>query len=251
MRTRQPVTYNNPSHPFNGMPMHIFEQIGERGVSGYNYYFDHFHGIDVATLATVTTGRWIITESNTGTIDILDSNTYGILRLQCDTNAGDNVNMQLHGSSFKYVVGKRLWCAARLRLEDFDQDAMIFGLVIEGVTDFINAHPGDGFFFHKAGTDTDLDFEIRKDGTSTDVTNAGGTLVNDQYMVIGFYVDVAGNVTPFQAQNGAALAFGTTTAAGGANICDDEDLTITIGVETADGGGDYMDVDWVFACQER
>jgi|GEM_PF-3134145 len=250
---RGPLLYSNPGHPFDNLPLHIVDRVGPRGNGGVYYEFYHFEGLTNDTLTDGAYGLWEISESNAGAASILDINAAspkGVLRLQCDVNAGDFINFMAVSQAFRYVVGKRLWFAIRCRLEDIDQDAMIAGLCIYGNNfDFVNALPTDGIYFHKAPTDTDLDVEVRKDATSSDHTNRGGTLVDDQWMVLGFYVDPLGAIRTFQGQNGAALTV-HSTALTLTNVPNDENLTITFGVETADTGGDYMDVDWIFAAQE-
>jgi|SRR5688572_374074 len=250
---RGPLLYSNPGHPWHSLPLSLVDQIGPRGITGIYSEFYSFAGYPSNTLTDGIGGTFEISESGSSTlnniVDVAAVSPKGVLRLQCDTNAGDYINLQGLSQAFRYVVGKRMWFGIRCRLEDLDQDAMIAGLAAYVAdNDFINLHMVDGITFHKAGTDTDLDFEIFKDSTVTDTTNAGGTLVNDQWMVLGFYVDVLGNVFPYQAQNGAALVVGSNPAL--TNVPDDENLGIVFGIETADGGGDYMDVDWVFAAQE-
>lgn len=251
---RGPLLYSNPDHPFNNLPLALVDRVGAKGNGGLYYEFFDFDTFPAGTLTDGSTINWEISESNSGAASILDVNATGargVLRLQCDTNAGDFINITMLSHAFRYEVGKRLWFAVRCRLEDVDQDAMLAGLTAPIANlDFINTAIVDGIYFHKAGTDTDLDVEVAKDSTASDHTNRGGTLVDNQWMVLGFFMNRLGSVYTFYGQNGAALTI-NETALTLTNAPDDENLSITLAVETADGGGDYMDIDWVFAAQER
>lgn len=251
---RGPLLYANTGHPFNGLPLSLVDQVGPKGNGGMYVEFLDFGSFPAGTLTDGSTINWEISESNTGSASIIDlagDSARGVLRLQCDVNAGDFINVTMLSHAFRYSATKRFWFAIRCRLEDFDQDALLAGLTAPIANlDFVSTPVVDGIYFHKAGTDVDIDVEVAKDSTATDHTNRGGTPANDQWMVLGFYSDSLGAVYTFHGQNDAALTV-HATALTLTNVPDDENLAITFGVETADGGGDYMDVDWVFAAQER
>ena len=256
--SRQPFVYRNPGDPFDGLPLEIVGQLGSSaGLSGIHVaYFNQFYiweGPNADSAAPGTNG-WIVTSVDGGgdtleSLDILDNAQFGVLRIQTNNADNDNTQLQLNGSSFRYIVGKRLWCFARFALEDVNDGEFAFGLIIETDTDMINTLPTDGIFFEKAETAVDLDFHARKNAASTEKTSALGTTLTDGgFVTVGFLVDVLGNVIP--CFNGAMLT-AKTIFAGDTKIPDDEDLTFAIQIQTGTTAVRYVDLGWLLLVQER
>lgn len=248
-------------HPFDGLPIEVVGQIGVNGISGYRtVYFNHmdrWEGPAGTNLATTTEGGWTATiiaagAGNAGAITVRDSAEYGVLRLTTDNAAGDNINLQLDGSSVRYRNNKRMVVAARLAIVDADATVVMFGLALENLTDFVAALPTDGIFFEKAATATNFDFQVRQDGTSTENTAALNlTLTDNTFVTLGFLVTEAGHIRPFTIASTGTVTYGTTVAATNANIPDDEDLALFLGIETSSAAGQSVDVDWMLVAVER
>ena len=252
--SRTPFKFGYPGHRFDGLPLEVVGQVGAEGITGIQYYFNHFYRWEGPTSeqAAPGTGGWICSVVDTGAanaevIDVLDSNTYGVLRMVTNSADNDVVQLQLNGSAFQYTSGKRLWCFARIRLQDANDGEVFFGLALEGDTNVFSTFPTDGIFFEKSETATDFDFHVRKNGSSTeDTTFSGQTLADSTWYEIGLVVDASGNVTPYF--DGTAY---TAVASGATNIPDDEDLTLYMAVQTGAAATRYIDFDWILVAQER
>lgn len=261
--SRSPFTYlgaidpsTGLSHPFTGLPLEVVGALGDTGVGGVNGYFNHFNSWEgpVADVASPGTAGWIVSGTgNAGSVTVRDSAQHGILRMLTGSTENDVLQMQLAGSGFRYVAGKRMWVAARFALEDANDGEFAFGLAIETDVDVINTLPSDGFFFEKSETATDLDFHCRLNGTSTEKTSIGLTLADATFVIVGFCVDAVGNVIPFAGTSlsTASVLSSKVVAAGNANICTDEDLTLFAEIQTGAAATRYADFDWLLAFQER
>lgn len=239
--------------PFTGLPLDLVAQVGDDGLGGIQYYFNHFYTWEGPVNATSPVGGWLLTQTAGGAGDsaltVRDGVQFGVLRITTDAADNDRTQIQFKGSSFKYVVGKRLWCLARIALQDANDGEFGFGLIEESDTDMVNTFPTDGIFFEKTETATDLDFHARKDGASTEKTAySGATLADDTFFICGFTVDVLGNITPWY--NGAPMTSKIINA-GDANIVDDEVLSLAIEIQTGAAATRYVDLDWLLVAQER
>ena len=198
-------------------------------------------------MASGAAGSWIATATEAGAgaaaIDVADSTTYGVLSVVNDAADNDNCQLQLNGSMFRYVVGKRMWFGIRCSLDDVNLADLAFGLIIESDTNMINTFPTDGIFFEKISTATAMDFHVRKNGTSTEAAAIDSSAMVDATMrTYQFYVDDKGNI--YYYIDGVLIG---TVAAGDANIVDDEDLTLAFQVQNGSAVARTLKVDWIYA----
>lgn len=240
--------------PYEGLPLEIVTQIGQDGVSGIQYYFNHFHQWEGPPNAqsVATVGGWKASQVDGGNDDLeaiaVSSAQYGILQIGTNDADGDNVQLALTGASFKYVPGKRMWCHGRFGINDVDAALFAFGLASVDA-DWFDTLPVDGIFFEKGETALDLDLHGRKNGTSTEKTAALGlTLANNTFFTAGFSVDELGNVIPFL--NGVPQ-LGKVIAKGDANLPDDALVQFAMQIETGTTSPAVLNVDWLTFGQER
>lgn len=256
IHSRGPLLYTKPGDAFDQMPLVLQQLVGDRGIAGYLNYFNHFETWN-GPLAEGTLGGWVLSGA-TGVATValtLDEVNTGIIALTTETAvANANAQLQLTSMPISYKVGKRLWCFAKLKLSDVDDELAMFGLM--GVdTDVFSTLPTQGIFFEKDETVTDWDFHVRDGGASTeDTTFSGLTLADDTYHVLGFSVDVVGNVTPYFGTTSSGLKAYTTVARSntqlgtlntGADI-----MVPTFAVQTGASQADNMEVDWLLVCRE-
>ena len=240
-------------NPLSNAPIDVVRMIGTNadstaGINGYQNHFNHWEG-PTADAAAPGVGGWIVTSTDGGAdaaeaVRVLDSNTHGILQITTNDADGDNTQIQLTGSSFKYTAGKRMWFGIRCKPADADDAEFAFGLILESDTNMINTLPTHGIFWEKAETATQMDFHVRKSGTSTETTSFNGEAMADaDFHTYQFYIDEEGTV--FGYYDGELKATVTT------NIPDDEDLTFAIQVQAGAAAAESCQMDWVYIYQER
>lgn len=198
-------------------------------------YFDDFDTYTAAdwTITTVEAGAGSATEA-------LANEDGGVLLITNDAADNDSDFFQKVGESFRFQVGHRLWFGARLKVSDATESDWVMGLQI---TDTTPLAVSDGVYFRKDDGDTQIDFVVVKDGTATTVTSVGLN-VTDTYVVLGFTYDGVGKIVPYV--NGAAGA-----AVAATNLPDDEDLTVSFGIQNGAAAAKSMSVDYVYAAKER
>ena len=261
--SQSPWKYRHPNgdstgtwkHPFDGLPLHLVEQIiaetvPHSAVGGLNAYFNTFFEW-TGPVAEGTAGGWTLT-GTTGTATIVHSDTkVGAIVLTTDNTGSATFALQrgnaTTGMNMAYTVGKRMWVFARLKLATVASTEFFFGLgTADTSPSTTGTFPSDGLFFEKASSATVLDFHARKDGTSTEKTSSSGTLVDDTYTVIGFMIDELGNIMPYQ--DGAALG-SKVIVAGTANIPAATDVLQPMIAFIAQAL--TVTVDWVLFAQEQ
>lgn len=241
-------------HPLDGAPIGLVNRLSlQGGGDGYASDFMFWEG----PTAEGTTAGWTLSGAvGTSTALVSTSAPTGALVLSTSGTADDNACLEYKGN-LHYVVGKRLWCYAKLALSDADDMEAYFGLGTPGATDFVATLPAEGIFFSKAETATKWSVQVRDGGTSTtSASNPSGlTLADATSVVIGFTVDPKGNITPYWTTDPTARSWtaGTTIVAGTANLPDDaaDELSLYFACETGATAVASMTIDWVLAAQER
>lgn len=220
--------------------------LGEFGLpdpTAYHVWFDDFDNFEA--------DQWIITTTEAGAgaaTEAASSADGGVLVLTNDDADNDLDFLQYSGDdastaieTFKFVSGKKLWFKARFKVSDATQSDFVMGLQI---TDTTPLAVSDGVFFRKDDGDANLDFVVCKNGTETQST-AVSTVSNDTYVVVGFYYD--GTTDGIQVFiNDAIKATVATT-----NLVDDEELTISFGIQNGEAVAKSMSVDYIFVAKER
>lgn len=184
---------------------------------------------------------WTETETgSTGSVAIGDVD-HGALVVTTGSADNDNEFVQKIGESFKIVSGKKLWFKARFKVSDATQSDFVIGLQI---TDTSPLAVTDGVYFMKDDGDANLDFYSTKDSTSSSAS-AIATVADDTYLTAGFYYDGKGNIEYFVND----VKKGTLTPS--TALPDDEELTISFGIQAGEAASKVMTVDYVFAAKER
>jgi len=206
----------------------------------YSYVNDFF---------TYHADEWTITTTEAGTgsaTEALTSSAGGALLV---TNAAGDNDLDffcLKGESFKFDSTKRMFFKARLKVNDATQSDVVMGLTI---TDTSPLDTTDGIFFQKDDGDTKIDFHIEKNNAaSTDLEV--GTLVDDTFIDLAFAYAPSGNK--------GAGSFGVfiddaqvNTQNTLTNVPDDEDLTVTFGIQNGAAAAKTMTIDFIIAAVER
>lgn len=188
--------------------------------------------------------EWTITTTEAGAGDATEALANvdgGCLLLTNDAADNDCDFLQKIGESFKFEVGKRLYFEARFKVSDATQSDFIMGLQI---TDTSPLAVTDGIFFQKDDGDANLDFHVVKDSTATDST-AIATVANDTFMTVAFYYDGTGSKFDVLV-NDVVVAQPVLT-----NVPDDEELTISFGIQNGEAVAKTMTIDYVFVSKAR
>ena len=193
---------------------------------------------------TYNSGDFTITTTEAGTGSATEAITSGAGGQLLLTNAaGDNDLdfLQLKGESFKLSSSKRAFFEARFKVSDATQSDVVMGLQI---TDTTPLAVSDGVYFMKDDGDTNLDFHIEKDGTDT-TTAAITTLADDTFVTVGFFIDP--NTSQVSYFIGEAEPVGVVNT----NLPDDEELTVSFGIQNGEAAAKTMTIDYVNVICER
>ena len=215
----------------------ILGQLKELDPTQLHTYFNDFD--------SYISGNWTVTETQAGATQALANADGGVLLLT-NSAADDDLNaLQKVGESFKFEAGKKLFFKARFAVSDATQSDFVIGLQI---TDATPLAVTDGVYFRKDDGDANLDFVVVKDSTASTAT-AIATVVAATYLTVGFYyngVDEVVYAASTNSLNPTVLGKLATT-----NLPDDEELTISFGIQNGEAVAKTMSVDYIFAAKER
>jgi len=193
---------------------------------------------------TYNSGDWTITTTEDGTGSATEAMTSGAGGQFLITNAaGDNDAdfFNLKGESFKLSSSKRAYFSARFKVSDATQSDFVMGLQI---TDTTPLAVSDGVFFIKDDGDTNLDFIVEKDSTSTDTT-AIHTMADDTFVTVAWYIDPISSLVYYSVNNAEPVGVVNT------NLPDDEELTVSFGIQNGAAAAKTMTIDYITVIVER
>lgn len=211
------------------------------------YWNDMCNGWD--TIPNATDQNYTVTKTGAGTVAAAD----GLGGWAVLTNAAadnDAVFIQRKGEAFRWSSSKRMFFEARLKVSDATESDVVVGLQI---TDTTPLDVTDGFFFLKADGAATVDFLVEKNNTASSAT-ACATMVSDTFIKLGFAYngrpEIVAGVATYQFQVFVDGVFKTYVNAT-TNVCDDEDLCISFGVQNGEAVAKSLTVDYIFAALER
>lgn len=198
----------------------------------HEYFNDFDNGVEFNNITDTLT--WGITNTGTGTIATQDGDG-GELLLTNAAADNDLLFVQKVGESFKYAAGSVLGFGARFKVSDATQSDFVIGLMI---TDTTLLDVTDGIFFQKDDGDADLDFHVEKDNTATDAA-AIHTVVADTFLTVQWLYDPT-DAKIYYGVNGVVKGSLALT-----NVPDDEELTISFGIQNGEAVAKTMTLDWI------
>lgn len=208
--------------------------LGQYGLPAPQSFHTYFNDFD-----TYVAADWTITEVGTGSRAL--TNEDGGVLLITNGATDDNSNFfNKVGESFLMEANKKAFFEARIKSSEATQSDIVLGLQI---TDTTPLDVTDGIFFLKSDGDALFDFIVEKYSTAT-TTSEVATLVDDTYITLGFAFDGKSEIAIFV--NGAQV--GTSV---GTNIPNDEELTISFGIQNGEAVAHTLSVDYIFAAKER
>ena len=201
----------------------------------YMYHNDFF---------TYNSGDWTITTTEAGTgsaTEAVTSSAGGALLLTNAAGDNDLDFLQLKGEAFKLSTSKKAYFSARFKVSDATQSDFVMGLQITDTTPLATT---DGVFFIKDDGDTNLDFIVEKDSTSTDTT-AIHTMEDDTFVTVTWFIDPDASKVFYSVNNAAPVSVVNT------NLPDNEELTVSFGIQNGAAAAKTMTIDYVVAAVER
>ena len=231
---------NGISNRTKGHPLFNYPYLDP---SKYYTYFDDFFEYH-SGIYTITT-----TEAGSGNAsEAITSGAGGQLLITNDDADNDLDFFQLKGESFKWDSSKRMFFSARFKTNDATQSEIIMGLQI---TDTTPLDVTDGIFFLKVDADTKPDLIIEKDNTSTLSILEMDAMEDDTFVTLSFEydpLDVATGGAVFRAyQDNVQVGEITGTT----NAPDDEDLTISFGIQNGEAAAKTLTIDFILVAVER
>ena len=231
---------NGVSNRTKGHPLFNYPYLDP---SKYYTYFDDFFEYH-SGIYTITT-----TEAGSGNAsEAITSGAGGQLLITNDDADNDLDFFQLKGESFKWDSSKRMFFSARFKTNDATQSEIIMGLQI---TDTTPLDVTDGIFFLKVDADTKPDLIIEKDNTSTLSILEMDAMEDDTFVTLSFEydpLDVATGGAVFRAYQDD-VQVGEIT--GTTNAPDDEDLTISFGIQNGEAAAKTLTIDFILVAVER
>ena len=202
----------------------------------YHQYFNDFD--------TYLASDWTITTTEDGTGSASEALADGDGGVLLVTNAaGDNDHdfFQLVKEGFKFESGKQIGFHVRFKTNDATQTDIVAGLQL---TDTTPLDVTDGVFFLKEDGAATISFIVEKDSTQSTLT-LPNSLADDTFMTLGFIYDPKDQ--KFHVFQNNVLA-GTVVST---NAPDDEELTLSFGIQNGAAAAKTLSVDYVGAYKER
>ena len=231
---------NGISNRTKGHPLFNYPYLDP---SKYYTYFDDFFEYH-SGIYTITT-----TEAGSGNAsEEITAGAGGQLLITNDNADNDLDFFQLKGEAFRFDSTKRMFFSSRFKVNDATQSDLVMGLQI---TDTTSLDVTDGIFFIKGDGDTQPDFIIEKDNSSTLSVLEMNAIADDTFVTLSFEYD------PLDVATGGAVfrvyqddvQVGEIT--GTTNAPDDEDLTISFGIQNGEAAAKTMTIDFILAAVER
>ena len=197
-----------------------------------------------------TASDWVITTTEGGggdATEALGDGDGGLLVVTNDAADNDSDEFQWAGGSggviesFKYEAAKGLYFKTRFKVSDATQSDFVMGLHI---TDTSPLDVTDGIFFISADGAATLDFQVEKDNTAT-TTSSVATMANDTFITTSWFIDPDRDALYYSINNGTPLKSVAT------NLPNDEDLTISFGIQNGEAVAKTMTIDYITMMVER
>ena len=154
---------------------------------------------------------------------------------------GDTSFSQKVGESFLMELNKPTFFKTRFKISDAIQSVLFIGLT--GPVTIV-----DGVYFTKAAGSALLDFVVIKDNVST-VNSGIGTVADDTYITAAFYYNGIDKISYYVGTDSTNPTFVGESVV--TNLPDDEELTITFGIQNGEAVSKTMSVDYILASKER
>jgi len=202
----------------------------------YYGYFNDF--------MTYNSSDWTITTTEAGTgsaTEAVTSSAGGALLLTNAAGDNDLDFLQLKGEAFTLAAGKRAFFSSRFKVSDATQSDFVMGLHI---TDTSPLDVTDGIFFISADGAATVDLSVEKNNSATTASSIA-TMSNDTFITLSWFIDPNTSNVHYSVNNAEPLVLADT------NLPNDEDLTISFGIQNGEAVAKTMTVDYINVMVER
>lgn len=213
----------------------VLGQFGQLDPTSWHTFFTDF---DV-----YSTSQWVITTTEAGAgsaTEVITDEDGGVLLITNAAGDNDLDFLQSKGELFLLEAGKKTVFKTRIAVSDATQAEFVVGLQIRDTTSLAVT---DGIYFRKDDGDTNIDFVVIKDSTATTAT-AAGTAVDATYIELAFYYNGIDEITYFV--DGVSQGKSAVT-----NLPDDEELTVSFGLQNGEAVAKTLSVDYLLVSKER
>ena len=177
--------------------------------------------------------------AGTNTVTVSDGAVNGILSLVTAANEDDSISMQRIDEVYKLVAGKQLWYETLLNVDTTTAVDLFMGL---SITDTTPLDASDFLGFRVADGNASILCKTTKNSTETS-TDSGVDIASGTNVRLGMYCDGVSKVEFYV--NRAKVATHT------ANICDDEELTLTIHLQNGSAVARTLLIDYIMITKDR
>jgi len=112
------------------------------------------------------------------------------------------------------------------------------------ITDTSPLDVTDGIYFIKADGAATIDLAVEKNNTATTASSIA-TMVNDTFITLSWFIDPDTSSVHYSVNNAEPLTLADT------NLPNDEDLTISFGIQNGEAAAKTMTVDYINVMVER
>lgn len=223
-----------PKGVTNNAKVHPLGMLGIPSPTKYHTYFEDFD-IYNATDFTITT-----TEAGSGSAtEALADADGGVLVITNDDADNDNDWFQLTKETFKFATGKQIFFESRWKVSNVGDTDVVMGLQLRDTTP---DNVTDGVYFRMRDGVSNLEWLVEKNDSSD---YGGDAIVTaDTYIVTAFYYDGIDSVE-FWVDGALQETLGVTY------LPDDEELTVSFGLQNGSANARNMSIDYIFVAKER
>jgi hypothetical protein len=216
----------------------IFGSMGHLDPTKFITHMDDFLAPSFVTVQI--NGYTFTTAGTSGAITAVAESLGGEILILTDDDDNDLGIIQTNTRGFTVAASKRLYFGCK-----FNSDVVLLSDLVAGLMESSSLTPPSGIFFQSLEASTDIDIVARSAAGQTAIVEGIATIVADEDVTLEFYFD--GIDRAYFAVNGTPSGFldmaGTTLP--------DDFLGPTIGAITRAAAAVSVQVDYLFASQER
>lgn len=234
-----------------GSASELFRKMSMRAPLAGICFVDDFHTADYSESAGA---MWLLTLTDGGG-DNGETITTGVSQIVSTTNDADNdcnffqlCARDQNGAIAPYALvendGKPAYFEISVNLTDATNQDFLFGIGdVAGGADAVTTGITDGVYFQKPAADTQLDFHVAKDGTTTDASDLGD-LADGTDVILGFSWDGVGTIKAYR--NGVLVS----TVVDMDNLPDDVQLCPFFGHQNGGAAAEIADFNHIIMYQD-